>query len=73
MLTGTDITVILDLNQHLYTEFGIKDRGAFNYFLGIEISYLPNDLFLSQKKFTHELLDTPSTFGSPNLRRVWCN
>lgn len=28
-----------------------------NYFLGIEVSYIPNGIFLSQKKFTHGLID----------------
>ncbi|XP_074328434.1 uncharacterized protein LOC141666342 [Apium graveolens] len=33
------------------------DLSELNYFIGIEVSYLSTSIFLSQKKFTHELLD----------------
>ncbi|KAL8107165.1 hypothetical protein AgCh_023827 [Apium graveolens] len=56
ILTGTDSQGITHLKQHLNSEFGIKDLGVLNYFLGIEVSYLPSGIFLSQKKFTNELL-----------------
>lgn len=56
ILTGTDTQAIHDLKNHLHHEFGIKDLGALSYFLGIEVSYLSTGIFLSQKKFTHELL-----------------
>lgn len=58
ILTGTYIHAITDLKHHLLSEFGIKDLGVLNYFLGIEVGYLPDGIFLSQNKFTHELLDS---------------
>lgn len=57
ILTSTDTHAILDLKAHLHSEFGIKDLGTLNYFLGIEVAYLRNGIFLSRKKFAHESLD----------------
>lgn len=36
--------------------FSIKDLGLLHYFLGIEITCMPDGIVLSQKKFTKELL-----------------
>ncbi|KAL8117721.1 hypothetical protein AgCh_015554 [Apium graveolens] len=54
---GTDHEAISELKVFLHQTFGIKDLGRLNYFLCIEVSYLSTGIFLSQKKFTHELLD----------------
>jgi len=35
---------------------GIKDLGYLNYFLGLEVAHLSNEIFLSPKKFIAELL-----------------
>jgi len=35
---------------------GMKDLGNLHYFLGLEVSYIPEGIVLSQKKFTTELL-----------------
>lgn len=58
ILTGTDTAAIHDLKDHLHKEFSIKDLGRLNFFLGIEVAHLNDGIFLSQKKFTHELLDS---------------
>lgn len=65
ILTGTDLQGINNLKAYLHSAFGIKDLGALNYFLGIEVSYLPSGIFLSRKKFTTELLlDCPFDLSS---------
>jgi len=56
MLTGSNPVEIAHLKQHLHHCFGIKDLGPLHYFLGLEVSYLPQGIIRSQKKFTHELL-----------------
>lgn len=48
------------IKQHLDTIFGIKDLDLLNFFLGIEITYIPEGVVLSQKKFTQELLEHSS-------------
>jgi len=37
--------------------FGIKDLSILHYFLGLEVTHMPEGIVLSKKKkFTHELL-----------------
>ena len=56
MLTGSNPAEIEHVKQHLHKCFGIKDLGRLHYFLGMEVSYLPEGVVLSRKKFTTELL-----------------
>lgn len=60
IVTGTNIADIEDFKAHLHHEFSIKDLGALNYFLGIEVGYTPDGILLSQGKFTKELLSACS-------------
>nr|GEZ15872.1 hypothetical protein [Tanacetum cinerariifolium] len=41
----------------LHSEFAMKDVGSFNYFLGISAHRSTSGLFLSQSKFTEEILE----------------
>jgi len=56
MITGLDPIEINHIKQHLHQCFGIKDLGQLHYFLGLEVSYIPKGMVLSQKKFTLEFL-----------------
>jgi len=56
LLTGSNPAEIEHVKQHLHSCFGIKDLGRLHYFLGIEVSYIPQGIVLSQKKSTTELL-----------------
>jgi Reverse transcriptase (RNA-dependent DNA polymerase) len=40
----------------LKENFDIKDRGLLKYFLGIEIAHSPKGHFISQRKYTLDLL-----------------
>jgi len=42
------ITEIVDLKKYLAQEFEVKDLGQLKYFIGIEISRGPKEMFLSQ-------------------------
>ncbi|KAI3780486.1 hypothetical protein L2E82_10467 [Cichorium intybus] len=41
----------------LHKEFAIKDLGDLNYFLGLEVSYTTDGLFLCQSKYANDILD----------------
>ena len=56
LITGSNSHEILHVKNKLDTLFGIKDLGQLHYFLGLEVSYTPAGIVLSQKKFTTELL-----------------
>ena len=56
LITGSHLDDIVALKHHLHSSFGIKDLGLLHYFLGLEVTYLPHGVSLTQKKFTQELL-----------------
>lgn len=57
IITGNSTTMIQDLIRGLDSEFSLKDLGKLSFFLGVEVSTLPNgELFLSKKKFIQDLL-----------------
>ena len=56
MITGSDESHISAVKEFLDQAFSIKDLGLLHYFLGIEVTYMPDGIALSQKKFTKELL-----------------
>ena len=56
ILTGNDIQSIQHLISHLHRTFSIKDLGPLSFFLGLEVTYLPYGISLTQRKFTSELL-----------------
>ncbi|XP_019095577.1 PREDICTED: uncharacterized protein LOC109130463 [Camelina sativa] len=47
---------IKDIKAHLNSVFDIKDLGELKYFLGIEVCRSPEGVFLSQRKYTLDLL-----------------
>lgn len=56
IITGNDETKKVALQQYLSTEFEMKDLGSLKYFLGIEVSRSKDGIFLSQRKYTLDLL-----------------
>ncbi|CAL5347038.1 unnamed protein product [Camellia sinensis] len=56
IITGNDTVGISSLKQFLSRQFEMKDLGLLNYFLGLEISHDPSGYFLSQAKYTSDLL-----------------
>lgn len=44
------------LLSQLRIDFAIKDLDKLHYFLGVEVQQTPKGLFLTQKKYIHELL-----------------
>ena len=56
LVTGTNMQQINDVKHSLDKAFTIKDLGALNYFLGIQISRNSDGIFLSQKKYIRDII-----------------
>ncbi|XP_028124053.1 uncharacterized protein LOC114321104 [Camellia sinensis] len=56
IITGDDTVGISSLKQFLSRQFEMKDLGLLSYFLNLEISHDPSSYFLSQAKYTSDLL-----------------
>ncbi|XP_061989759.1 uncharacterized mitochondrial protein AtMg00810-like [Rosa rugosa] len=57
ILTGNSSSSIQHVKDALQSEFDMKDLGLLHYFLGLQITYLPNGLFISQAKYAQDILD----------------
>jgi hypothetical protein len=60
IITGDDPEYIAFVKAHLCDQFLMSGLGPLKYFIGIEISYTPEGLFLSQEKYIQDLLDRAS-------------
>lgn len=56
LICGNSLSEIHNIKSLLSARFHMKDLGAVNYFLGLEISRSPAGFFVSQKKYTLDLL-----------------
>nr|CAD1840715.1 unnamed protein product [Ananas comosus var. bracteatus] len=56
IVTGDDYDGISSLQNHLASEFEMKQLGDLKYFLGIEVARSKHGIFLSQRKYTMDLL-----------------
>jgi hypothetical protein len=63
VITGDNQKEIDDLKCHLAQEFEVKDLGHLRYFLGIEVSRGSKGIFLSQRKYTLDLLRETGMHG----------
>ncbi|XP_059650411.1 uncharacterized mitochondrial protein AtMg00810-like [Cornus florida] len=56
IVIGSNTNEIEKLRSYLAKEFEMKDLGVLKYFLGIEVSRFKQELFISQQKYTLDLL-----------------
>ena len=56
IITDDDLSGIQELKDFLSQQFKMEYLGHLNYFLGLEIIYSTNDLYITQAKYTSELL-----------------
>ncbi|GJZ75366.1 retrovirus-related pol polyprotein from transposon TNT 1-94, partial [Tanacetum coccineum] len=56
LITGNEKEQISSLKTRLTSVFHMKDLGEVNYFLGLEISKTAQGIFISQHKYTKDLL-----------------
>nr|GEU88536.1 cysteamine dioxygenase [Tanacetum cinerariifolium] len=76
MTTGNDTEQVKTLKRQLSSQFHKKDLGDFHYFLGFKVTKAEAGLFVSQKKFTIEMLQEAGVMHSrpyklpmdPNLK-----
>ncbi|KAG7599434.1 Integrase catalytic core [Arabidopsis suecica] len=64
IITGSNKEGIAHLKSSLHSSFDIKDLGALKYFLGIEVYRSEEGLFLSQRKYTLDLLKLTGKLAS---------
>ena len=55
-MTGNDEREKYEVKQRLAKEFEIKELGKLKYFLGIEVAYSTQWIFISQQKYVIDLL-----------------
>nr|KYP62611.1 Retrovirus-related Pol polyprotein from transposon TNT 1-94 [Cajanus cajan] len=63
IIAGDDETKNLALKDKLATQFEMKDLGKLKYFLGIEVAYSKNGIFISQRKYVLDLLKETGKLG----------
>ncbi|WZZ70878.1 hypothetical protein YC2023_082248 [Brassica napus] len=68
IITGSDKEGIKATKEFLKSMFEIKDLGEMKYFLGIEICKSKEGLFMSQRKYTLDLLKDAGAYGGKTAR-----
>ena len=72
ILTGNDEHKMRRMKESLAQNFEIKDLGNLRYFLGIEVARFKKGIFLTQRKYTLDLLKETGMLGSkPIDTPVW--
>ena len=64
IITGNDMQGIQDLKHFLGSQFEMKDPSPFNYFLGLEVSSSADGYYLTQAKYTSNLISRASIIDS---------
>ncbi|XP_015934193.1 uncharacterized mitochondrial protein AtMg00810-like [Arachis duranensis] len=76
IITGDNVDGIFDLKASFHHTFEMKDLDFFSYFLGLDVIFSDDDIYLSQVKYASDLLararitdsHTESTPLEPNVR-----
>lgn len=63
IITGTSNLIIREVKEYIHAKFKIKDLGNVHYFLGIEVARSTKGLFLNQRKYALELIDSAGLLG----------
>lgn len=64
IVIGNNSALIKTFITPLKNEFATKDLGNLTYFLGLEVTYPDNGLFLTQTKYAHDILTRASLLES---------
>ena len=75
VIAGDDIEEIKGLKMKLQVEFKVKELGTLKYFLGMEIARSKQGIFITQRKYTLDLLNETGKLGcrlaGTPLERNW--
>lgn len=63
-MTGNDKSTIIALKNFLHNNFRIQDIGHLKYFLGIEVTRSPKEIFLSHRKYALDILKDSGHLGA---------
>ncbi|RDY05890.1 Copia protein, partial [Mucuna pruriens] len=63
IITGDNEIEKLNLKEKLATQFEMKELGKLKYFLGIEVAYSKQGIFISQRKYVLDLLKETRKLG----------
>ena len=64
IITGADMQGIQDLKHFLGLQFEMKDLDPLNYFLSLEVSFSADGYYLTQAKYTSDLISRASITDS---------
>ena len=64
MMQLNDSGAISNVKAYLSTCFHMKDLGVLKYFLDIEVARGPDGLFLSQRKYTLDIISESGLLGA---------
>ncbi|RDY04056.1 putative mitochondrial protein, partial [Mucuna pruriens] len=67
---GNDKIEKLTLKEKLTTQFEMKELGKLKYFLGIEVVYYKQGIFISQRKYVLDLLKETGKLGCKTSWRL---
>ncbi|OMP02866.1 Reverse transcriptase, RNA-dependent DNA polymerase [Corchorus capsularis] len=67
VITGNNSKLIDSVKNALQRQFSIKDLGSLKYFLGLEVARSKQGIYLSQRKYTLELLSETGLAGARPL------
>ncbi|RDX76692.1 putative mitochondrial protein, partial [Mucuna pruriens] len=68
IVTGDDEIEKLTLKEKLATQFETKELGKLKYFLGIEVAYSKQGIFISQRKYVLDILIETGKLGCKSSR-----
>jgi hypothetical protein len=64
ILAGSSLNEFAIIKSILDTQFKIKDLGVLKYFLGLEVAHSKEGIYISQRKYCLDLLESSGLFGS---------
>ena len=67
VITGSDSTLLAQLETHLSKSFHMKDLGPLMYFLGLEVHRSPSGISLNQHKYASDLVATIELQGATSI------
>lgn len=68
VVASDSLDSIAVIKNFLDRKFKIKDLGSLKYFLGIEVARSPQEIHISQRKYTLDILADSGTLGSKPLK-----